>query len=67
MNPHLVGIALASGAAYWYQNKPNGPQEITANAAGAAGSNSAAPAPAGAHLGQEAVVLVGLQVLRWLK
>ena len=47
----VVGIALASGAAYWYQNKPKGPQEITANAAGAAGSNSAAPAPAGGASG----------------
>ncbi len=36
----IVGIAAASGAAYWFQNKTKGPQEITA--AGSAG----APAPA---------------------
>jgi membrane fusion protein, multidrug efflux system len=38
----VVGIALASGAAYWFQNKPKGPQEITA---------SGAPAPAGTASG----------------
>lgn len=43
----VVGIALASGAAYWFQNKPKGPQEITANAAGAAGPANSAASPAG--------------------
>jgi membrane fusion protein, multidrug efflux system len=31
----VVGIAAASGAAYWYQNKPQGPKEITAAVSGA--------------------------------
>jgi RND family efflux transporter MFP subunit len=31
----VVGIAAASGAAYWYQNKPQGPREITSAASGA--------------------------------
>jgi membrane fusion protein, multidrug efflux system len=31
----VVGIAAASGAAYWYQNKPQGPTEITGAASGA--------------------------------
>ena len=33
----VVGIAAASGAAYWYQSKPQGPTEI--------GTSSAAPSP----------------------
>jgi membrane fusion protein, multidrug efflux system len=47
----VVGIALASGAAYWFQNKPKGPQEITANAAGAAGPANSAASPAGGASG----------------
>ncbi len=41
----VVGIAAASGAAWWYQSKPMGPKEV-----GAAGTSGAAPAaaPAGA-------------------
>jgi membrane fusion protein, multidrug efflux system len=31
----VVGIAAASGAAYWYQNKPQGPTEIKGVASGA--------------------------------
>lgn len=41
-----IGIAAASGGAWWYQSKPKGPQEITA--AGNAGSGGAAVAPLGA-------------------
>jgi membrane fusion protein (multidrug efflux system) len=41
----VVGIASASGAAWWYQSKPKGPQEITGNTASSSGSASA---PAGA-------------------
>ena len=37
----VVGIAAASGAAYWFQNKPQGPQEMTAT------GSSVALAPAG--------------------
>ena len=36
----VLGIAAASGAAWWYQAKPQGPREITAG--------GASPAPAGA-------------------
>ncbi len=42
-----VGIAAASGAAYWYQNKPQGPKEITAAAPGASAPRSGG-APNGA-------------------
>ena len=41
----VVGIAAASGAAWWYQSKPMGPKEVSA--AGASGSSPAA-SPAGA-------------------
>lgn len=43
----VVGIAAAAGAAYWYQNKPTGPQEITAAGATSAASGGAS-APGGA-------------------
>jgi membrane fusion protein, multidrug efflux system len=39
----VVGIALASGAAWWYQNKPQAPTEV---AGGAAKPGGAAPASA---------------------
>ena len=39
----VVGIAVASGAAWWYQSKPRGPQEITGAPASA---SSAAGGPA---------------------
>ena len=42
----VAGIALASGATYWFQNKPKGPQEITPSATGAAGSTNSAASPA---------------------
>lgn len=38
----VVGIVAASGAAYWFQNKPKGPQEVTA--AGLGGATVAVPA-----------------------
>jgi membrane fusion protein (multidrug efflux system) len=48
----VVGIAAASGTAYWYQNKPQGPIEITGAAAGAsAASTGAAARPGGAGPG----------------
>ena len=47
----VAGIALASGAAYWFQNKPKGPQEITASATGAAGSANSAASPAASASG----------------
>jgi RND family efflux transporter MFP subunit len=45
----VVGIAAASGAAYWYQNKPRGPQEITGAATAASAPLSGA---SGAGRGQ---------------
>jgi multidrug efflux pump subunit AcrA (membrane-fusion protein) len=46
----VVGIAAASGAAYWFQNKPRGPQEI-AGAAPAASAPAGAPGAAGGRGG----------------
>jgi membrane fusion protein (multidrug efflux system) len=45
-----VGIGVASAAAWWYQSRPQGPTEITAQAGSAAPQRAggAAPAPAGA-------------------
>ncbi len=45
----VVGIVAASGAAYWFQNKPKNPQEITATAGGAVGGATGplAGSPAG--------------------
>jgi multidrug efflux pump subunit AcrA (membrane-fusion protein) len=42
----VVGIAAASGAAYWYQNKPSGPTEISGAASGASAARTGG-APAG--------------------
>jgi RND family efflux transporter MFP subunit len=42
----VVGIAAASVAAYWYQNKPQGPKEITSAASGASAPRSGG-APSG--------------------
>ena len=48
----LVGLALASGAAWWLQNKPAGPQAEVAPVAGAtAGPGQVAPAAGGAPVG----------------
>jgi len=43
----VVGIAAASGFAWWYQTQPQGPKEITGSGAAPAGPGGA-PAPAGA-------------------
>ncbi len=40
----VVGIALASGAAWWYQSKPKGPQEVSGATSGPS-SGAAAQAP----------------------
>ncbi len=48
----IVGIAAASGAAYWYQNKPQGPVEITGAASGASAPRAGGgPGGAGASGG----------------
>lgn len=44
----VVGMAAAAGGAYWYQNKPQGPNEITASGASILGG---APALGGAPRG----------------
>ena len=46
----VLGIAAASGAAWWFQNKPQGPQEVKAGASERVGPG-AAPGPAGAASG----------------
>jgi RND family efflux transporter MFP subunit len=43
----VVGIAAASGAAYWYQNKPQGPTEITGAASGASAPRAGGPGAGG--------------------
>ena len=45
----VVGIVAASGAAYWLQNKPKGPQEITVTSGGGVGTATSpvAGSPAG--------------------
>lgn len=44
-----VGIAAAAGGAYWYQNQPTGPKEITGNATpGAPGQGAPAAGGGGA-------------------
>jgi RND family efflux transporter MFP subunit len=39
-----VGIAAAAGGAYWYQNQPTGPKEITGNSASGAPAQGASNA-----------------------
>lgn len=46
----VVGIAAAAGAAYWHQNKPSGPKEMTGAGAASAPGGSA-PAAGGAPRG----------------
>ena len=41
------GIAIASGAAWWYQSQPRGPREITAAGPAATGGAALAPTAAG--------------------
>ncbi len=43
----VVGIAAASGAAWWYQNKPKGELANTAEAGGATGAPQATPSAPG--------------------
>jgi RND family efflux transporter MFP subunit len=43
----VIGIAAASGAAYWYQNKPQGPTEITGAASGASAPRTGGPGGGG--------------------
>jgi len=49
----VVGIAAASGAAWWYQSRPTGPKEITgapASAASAPAAGASAPRAAGVEV-----------------
>jgi multidrug efflux pump subunit AcrA (membrane-fusion protein) len=43
----VAGIAAAAGGAYWYQDRPQGPKEISGSPAGGAGGAPAAGAPRG--------------------
>ena len=53
-----VGIAAASGAAWWYQSKPKGPQEMGAAVGNKGTSPSAAPRTAGVEVAKvETMVL----------
>ncbi len=42
----VVGIAAASGAAWWYQSQPKGPKEIAGAAASGQGGGAVSPAAA---------------------
>ncbi|MFY7940339.1 MAG: efflux RND transporter periplasmic adaptor subunit [Burkholderiaceae bacterium] len=44
----LVGVAAASGAAWWLQNKPTQPTEMVAATAGSSGTSTGAPGSTGA-------------------
>ncbi|MEY4267249.1 MAG: hypothetical protein RIS90_1784 [Pseudomonadota bacterium] len=55
----VLGIAVASGAAWWYQSRAKGPQEIVA-----AGATSGASAPAGAASGPAAPRAAGVEIAR---
>jgi RND family efflux transporter MFP subunit len=62
----VVGIAAASGAAYWYQNKPQGPKEITSAAAGASAprAGGATSGPGGGPGGPIGVEVAKVEVTR---
>jgi RND family efflux transporter MFP subunit len=69
----VVGIAAASGAAYWYQNKPQGPREITSAASGASapraggapnGPGTGGPGGAGGPGGPIGVEVAKVEVTR---
>lgn len=47
----VVGIAAASGAAYWYQSKPLKPTEISGATTGATSASPAMPGASGARSG----------------
>ena len=55
----ILGIAAASGAAWWYQSKAKGPQEMTG-----AGGAPAATAPASAASGPAVPRAAGVEVAR---
>ncbi len=61
-----AGIVAASGAAYWYQNKPKGPTEITgaqvSGAVGAPATGAAAARPAGGPGGPAGVEVAKVEV-----
>jgi RND family efflux transporter MFP subunit len=57
----VVGIAAASGAAWWYQSRPSGPKEITGAPAAASSSANAASAPRAAGVEVAKVEKMSLQ------
>ena len=62
----ILGIALASGAAWWYQSKPTGPKEVVAGSGGAPASSPGVPAsgPAGPRAAGVEVAKVETMSLR---
>jgi membrane fusion protein, multidrug efflux system len=58
----LVGIAAASGLAYWVQHKPQGPTEITSAASGASGARGGGTG--GGAAGQGAASPAGVEVAK---
>jgi membrane fusion protein, multidrug efflux system len=60
----LVGIAAASGAAYWYQNKPQRPTEITGAASGASAPRAGGPAAGGGAGGPIGVEVAKVEITR---
>ncbi len=64
----VAGIAAASGAAYWYQNKPKGPTEITGSQAsgtlGAPAAGASAARPAGGPGGPAGVEVAKVEVTK---
>ena len=59
----VVGIAVASGAAWWYQSRPQGPHMVSV-AGGAKAANAPAPAASGARAAGVEVAKVQTQPLR---
>ena len=60
----VVGIAAASGAAWWYQNKPAKPADGAAAGAGATAPREAASSPAGGAGRPPAVEVARVETMR---
>jgi membrane fusion protein, multidrug efflux system len=61
----VVGITVASGAAWWYQSQPIGPKEMTAASAnGSTNSNGSATAPKIGASGVQPARAAGVEVVK---
>ncbi len=60
----VVGIAVASGAAYWFQKKPAGPTEMVGAATGASAPNGGASGARGSAAGGGPGGPVGVEVAK---